>query len=307
MDPQQILKYRLEAVVGEGPSGTVYRGIDTITGARAAVKILHRSPDSLELIADPAYREMLKNFSHPSAGRIFDFAEVDGRLAIVGEYIDGVSLDRILQEHRSIHPSLSSIGVTVTSVLESIHAAGFVHGNIKPSNIFITPSSEVRLVDAGLGARLIRAEAPLETDPKSPIRYLAPEQILHGEVSVQTDLYQLGAVLYELGYLRPAFSATDRKVLLDAILNETPPFDSFTDLPGDWVLTIEKLLSKLPEERFANATELGVTLEEMAEFDRQPVLLSNRSRRDASPRQYFMLSVLAALLLILWFVVTSYH
>ncbi|HKK21412.1 MAG TPA: protein kinase, partial [candidate division Zixibacteria bacterium] len=236
-----------------------------------------------------------------------DYGDFDGRLAIVEDYIDGLSLDRILQEHRSIHPSLSSVAVTVTSVLESMHAAGFIHGNIKPSNIFITPSSEVRVVDAGLGARLIRAESPSETDPGPPIRYLAPEQILHGEVGVQTDLYQLGAILYELGYLRPAFSATDRKTLLNSILNETPPFDSFTDLPGDWVLTIEKLLAKLPDERFANAAELGVTLEEMAEFERQPVLLSNRAKRDASPRRYFMLSVLAALLLILWFVVTSYH
>ncbi len=131
-------------------------------------------------------------------------------------------------------------------VLSRCHSAGIVHGNIKPSNIFITTSGKIRLVDAGLGARHTKSELLSGSESEPSIRYLAPDQILHGEIGVRTDLYQLGAVLYELGYNRAVFSGNDRKTLIDQILNENPPCDSFMDLSGDWVLTIEKLLAKSP-------------------------------------------------------------
>ncbi len=307
MDSSQILQYRLGEIIGDGPSGIVYRGADRIDGRAVAVKILHRMPQNGEPYANIDYRENLKGLEHPNLCQVLEYVDTDSRAVVIEEFINGTSLDRILSEHRSIHPSLSTIAIPVTRGLASLHRAGIIHGNIKPSNICVQPSGEIRLLDAGLGGQLLSLDE--SNDDTAPVwmRYLAPEQIQGEKATEKTDLYQLGLVLYELAYQVPAFREHAPESLRDSIVQKLPACDSFTDISGDWVLTLDKLLAKAPGDRFESAEELLVTLEEMVQFDGRRDLLAAPKKRDASPRQYFMMSVLVALLLILWYVVTTYH
>jgi serine/threonine-protein kinase len=204
-------RYELEDVIGRGGMALVYRGHDSETGARVAVKLLADN-----LAADPELRQrfareagLAKRLSHPNVVRVLASGDSDGRAYIVLEYVDGRSLAEELERAGRIAPDrVAALGAQAAAALSHAHERGVVHRDVKPHNLLLAEDGTLRVADFGIarvadGTQLTQVGTILGT-----AAYLAPEQAAGEEASGAADVYALGAVLYELLTGRPPYPAS---------------------------------------------------------------------------------------------------
>jgi serine/threonine protein kinase/tetratricopeptide (TPR) repeat protein len=250
--------YRLIGVLGTGGMGTVYRAHDTRLDRVVALKFL-----PAYLSAQPEARERFlvearaaAALEHPNVCSVHEIGNTaDGRPFIAMVCYDGETLRERLA--RGPLPAAEAVGVAVQIArgLGTVHARGILHRDVKPGNIMLCVDGTVRLLDFGLAKF---GDVTLTAPGVTPgtIAYMSPEQVRGDPVELQTDLWSLGVVFYEmLSGVRPFRGGNDRAVI-QAILHEQPERLATGDVPPALPPIVERLLRKLPQDRYRNAEEL---------------------------------------------------
>ena len=262
-------RYRIDAKLGEGGMGVVYRAHDTTLDRLVAIKVL--SPQVVGDGAERLLREArsVAQLDHPHIVGVHDAGEIDGQPFIVMQLAVGKTL-------REVSPSLSEAVDAVRQVclaLEYAHVKGVIHRDIKPENILVTDGGIVKVMDFGLARSEGRSRLTQPGMIVGTVTYMAPEQVLQGESDARTDLYGLGCVLYELVAGRPPFSGDDPVSIISQHLQVPPvaPHWYNPQVSPELEGIILKLLAKDPAERYASAHDVLVALEGLPTTAPSPV------------------------------------
>ncbi|MFO0665712.1 MAG: serine/threonine-protein kinase [Polyangiaceae bacterium] len=244
-------KYRVDAMLGEGGAGVVYRGQNLLLGEPVAIKFVKPGENSVPLQEHSFFKEakMLFSLAHPNIVRMYDLGEHQTPKGLVTylvlEYIDGVSLDAEIRRRAAAHGSFSSADIQriFSAVLEAAsfaHAKKITHRDLKPSNVMLSRDGTVKMLDFGT-ARL-SDQATRLTAHFTP-RYAAPEQWdpARGTRGPWTDVYALGLILYEMGTLHTAAKGDDLPTIIRSVLAVDRP--SFRSARPD-LLFLEPVLAK---------------------------------------------------------------
>ncbi|MBD3872286.1 MAG: protein kinase [Acidobacteria bacterium] len=274
--------YEIEEEIGAGGMGEVYRARDTRLDRVVAIKVL---PD--HLAQSPELRQRMEreakavsSLSHPNICALYDIGHEDGVDYLVMEFIDGETLgERLSQGPMPLEDTLR-YGVEIADALEKAHRQGIVHRDIKPGNIMLTASGAKLLdfglakADGGLGGDADLTVSPTVSKPLTTAgtvlgtyQYMAPEQLEGKEVDARTDIFSLGAVLYEMVTGRRAFAGGSQASLIGAIMTEQPaPASTLQPMtPPAFDRVIQTCLSKEPEERWQTAHDVKLQLQWIAE------------------------------------------
>ncbi len=263
----QIVKERYEIleILGEGGMAFVYNARDTQLERFVAIKTLKPNYVNQETFVDRFKREAktAANLNHPNIVQIFDWG-IEEEPYFVMEYIEGNTLTSIIAKNRTISLSdILFIGAQVSSGLHAAHQKGLVHRDIKPGNIMITPDGKVKVTDFGI-VSLQNEESDITKTGSilGTASYISPEQAQGKPVSIESDLYSLGTVLYELIAGKAPFSGDSPISTATKHLTEKPEKPSVfrRDLPKGVESAILKLLEKATYDRFKSAEDLRATL-----------------------------------------------
>lgn len=250
-------RYRLEASLGRGGTGEVFRARDLRLDRVVAVKMLHPWVATDEAARQRFRREAttLAQLRHPNVVQVLDFDDALPAPFLVQEHCGGGTLVRRTQEAPLPWPEVAAIGLAIARGLSHAHAAGVTHRDLKPGNVLYGDDGQVRVADFGLADVLRReaGDATLTMDGSrvgSP-EYWAPEQAAGQQVTERADLYALGCILYELATGSLPFEGSDRlQVGMRRIHEDPPPPTAFVpDLPPEGEALIMALLDRRPERR----------------------------------------------------------
>ena len=263
----QIVKDRYEIleILGEGGMAFVYKARDTQLERLVAIKTLKPNYVNQETFVERFKREAktAANLNHPNIVQIFDWG-IEDEPFFVMEYIEGNTLTSIIAKNRTISLSdILFIGAQVSSGLHAAHEKGLVHRDIKPGNIMITPDGKVKVTDFGI-VSLQNEESDITKTGSilGTASYISPEQAQGKPVSIESDLYSLGTVLYELITGKPPFAGDTPISTATKHLTARPekPSSFRRDLPKGVESAIMKLLEKATYDRFKSAEDLRATL-----------------------------------------------
>ncbi|MFH0726303.1 MAG: serine/threonine-protein kinase [Pseudomonadota bacterium] len=262
-------RYEIKAKIGEGGMGTVFEAIDPMLDRKVALKVNKISRDaeatSKQKYMDRFIKEarLAAQFIHPNIAITYDAGIEEGLLYMALEYIDGHGLQAHARAPGLLpKPQVLEIIYNVCYALDYIHTKGYLHLDIKPSNIMLTQKGEVKLMDFGI-SRLQKESAGPEDHISGTVYYLSPEQVDSGQpLNQQTDLFALGTVLYELlSGCRPFQGDTPYQVIYQISHQEPPPISShIPDLSPEIAAVVKRALSKNRHNRFQSAREFADVL-----------------------------------------------
>lgn len=220
-------RYRIVALLGRGGMGEVYRAHDLTLGQEVALKFLPeamaRNPAALARFYNEV--RIARQVSHPNVCRVYDLGEVDGAPYLSMEYVDGEDLGSLLRRiGRLPQDKAVEISRQLCAGLAAAHAKGVLHRDLKPANVMLNGRGQVVVTDFGLAA--LAAEIPGDEIRNGTPAYMAPEQLAGKEVTVQSDIYSLGLVLYEIFTGKRAFEASTLAELVRLHTETTPPSPS---------------------------------------------------------------------------------
>ncbi len=256
-------RYRIVALLGHGGMGEVYRADDLTLGQQVALKFLPvaltRNEDALRRFRNEV--RIARQVSHPNVCRVYDVGEMEGHLFLSMEYVDGEDLGSLLRRIGRL-PSDKALEVArkLCAGLAAAHEKGVLHRDLKPSNIMLDARGQVLLTDFGLSG-LVGEIGGAEIFNGTPV-YMAPEQLSGKEVSVRSDIYALGLVLYEIFTGKRAFEANTLQELIRARNESTPT--SLTTLVRDLDPAIESVILRClqadPSQRPSSALAVSAAL-----------------------------------------------
>jgi eukaryotic-like serine/threonine-protein kinase len=278
--PDSIGPYRVLRQLGSGGMASVWMACDSRSAAAppVALKVLHRSqplPGFAERLARE--QQLLAALDHPNIVRFLEAITCDdGRLLLVLEYVEGMTLDRYCAEHALSLARRFALAVQVADALAHAHARSIIHRDLKPNNVLVTPDGEVRLLDFGVAKLIAASEADYPQlsaaygRPLTP-EYASPEQLMGAELSFATDIYSLGVLTYELATgVRPYDVEPGRQIALRKAILQTPPRPP-SEVARDKHLrpllrgaiddTLLRALHKSPTQRHASMRELAAEIE----------------------------------------------
>ena len=262
----QVVKdrYKILEVLGEGGMAFVYKAKDTQLERFVAIKTLKPNYVNQEAFVERFKREAktAANLNHPNIVQIFDWG-IEEEPFFVMEYIEGSTLTSIISKNKTISLSdILFIGAQVSNGLQAAHQKGLVHRDIKPGNIMITPDGKVKVTDFGI-VSLQNEESDITKTGSilGTASYISPEQAQGKPVSIESDLYSLGTVIYELIAGTPPFSGDSPISTATKHLTEKPEkLSNFRrDLPKGVENAVMKLLEKATYDRFKSAEDLRAT------------------------------------------------
>jgi serine/threonine protein kinase/tetratricopeptide (TPR) repeat protein len=295
--PSQLVgRYRVVAALGRGGMGEVYRATDTDLNRDIALKVL--SPDFRE-DADRLRRfrqeaQAAAALNHPNILAVFDVGSADGIPFLICELLDGETLRERLRGGPLAASEVREYGAQLARGLAAAHDAGIIHRDLKPENLFITVDGHVKILDFGLAKQSVDARTEpdvltvADTTPGiivGTVPYLSPEQVRAEPASAQSDIFALGAVLFEMLCARPAFAAPSAAETISAILTHDPLSAVPRDFaPAALVAIVRHCLEKQPRQRFRSAHDVAFALTQSdnpARAGEQPQSPRTRARRGA--------------------------
>jgi serine/threonine protein kinase len=266
--PERIGKYYVVHEVGRGSTGTVYLSHDPFYGRDVAIKLYHAtSGDDAEgrnarrMFMGEA--KMVGKLQHPNIVPIFDAGEEDGRRYVVTEHVHGARTLSAYCRPGSLLPidQVVAIMYKCAKALHYAHSRGVVHRDIKPSNILLSQDGDVRIVDFGIALVADSDVSRLEGVAGSPA-YMSPEQVQGLELDARSDLYSLGAVMYEmLCGQRPFRAGALGKLLRQVVQSEPESLRSIRpEIPEELEEVVKRALQKEPGNRYRTGTEFAADL-----------------------------------------------
>ena len=308
-----LTHYRVTAKIGEGGMGEVWQATDTKLDREVALKVL-----PADFVADEDRRarfereaKALASLNHPNIATVFGFEEIEDRTILVMELLEGESLRERVAEGPLPYRKAAEIGAAIARGLGAAHDRGIFHRDIKPENVFLTNDGQVKVLDFGLATDHSLAgmdggetNTPTVTQRTGPgavlgtVGYMAPEQVRGEQADARTDIFALGAVLYEMVAGRRAFDRETAPETMTAILREEPPEPAELGVVVPPVLdrVIRRCLEKRPDERYQSARDLAFQLEALA---RASGSASGVSERPVADRPSRRMSVALAVILAL--------
>ena len=274
-----IEHYEIIRRLGAGGSGVVYLANDTLLQRPVVLKILRTGLMSAGQLRTTVLREarLASAIEHPNVCGIYEVGEAGDEGYIVMQYVPGQSLDRLIARGSSSLQLVLSVGIQIADGLQAAHALGIFHRDLKPQNVMLTDGGLVKILDFGLARRLRPEDSGF--DPSKPglardasmaatytarggtIRYMAPEQFVTGQSSVQSDVWALGVILYELASGRHPFARPDAEDF-QAIraIQFSDPGELNPDVSPELKSVIAACLEKNPAARYASAAEVREAL-----------------------------------------------
>jgi hypothetical protein len=256
-------RYRIVALLGRGGMGEVYRAHDLTLGQEVALKFLPevaaRNPAALTRFYNEV--RIARQVSHANVCRVYDLGEVDGQPYLSMEYVDGEDLGSLLRRIGRL-PSDKAIEIArqLCAGLAAAHAKGVLHRDLKPANVMLNGRGQVVVTDFGLAA--LADEIPGEEIRNGTPAYMAPEQLAGREVTVQSDIYSLGLVLYEVFTGKRAFEASTLAELVRLHTETTPvsPSSLVKELDPAVESAILRCLDSEPSNRPSSALAVAARL-----------------------------------------------
>jgi serine/threonine protein kinase len=268
MEPERLGPYKIIGKLGKGGMGTVYEAVNVETGEPAAVKLLSPALAQEEGFRDRFQSEIetLRKLNHPNIVQLFGFGEQDGRMFYGMELIDGNSLEEELGKGRRFDwREVVRIALEVCRALRHAHDRGVIHRDLKPGNLLLASSGQVKLSDFGIARLFGNTRLTSVGSIIGTAEYMAPEQAAGRAIEPRTDLYSLGAVMYALLARRPVFKGKSLgEVLQKQQFGKPEPVHRYNaEVPEELDRIILQLLEKDPDRRIPNAMILGRFLEAM--------------------------------------------
>jgi serine/threonine protein kinase len=257
--------YRIVEKIGEGGMGAVYRAVDEMLEREVAIKAIRpdlaREPQIVERFRAEA--KILARVSHPSIAGIYSFFYDGGELFLAMELVRGRTLSEVIEAGGAL-PWQRAVPLFSTALegIEQAHRAGIIHRDLKPDNLMLTEAGTLKVMDFGI-ARMAGSSHLTRTGLLvGTLRYIAPEQIRGEEVDQRTDIYALGAVLYQMLTGRVPFDGPTDFAILKAQLDDppVPPGSIVPDIPAWLDRAVLKALAKDPAARFQTVEEMRLYL-----------------------------------------------
>ena len=266
-DPTHIGRYQIEATLGRGAMGVVYAAHDPVIDRKVAIKLVRadllEGGDRADYVA--RFQQEARaagRCAHPNIVGVYDFALHDGNPYIAMEFIEGIALSQVDQEHRTltIRQAIDIVAQALDG-LGAAHALGVIHRDIKPANIMLADNGRVKVTDFGIS----RIESSSMTGAGAIVgtpSYMSPEQCRGDPVDARSDIFSTGVVLYELVTGHKPFTGKTQHEVWRKLLDEEPvdPASLKPDAPEHLHATIRRALAKRPEARFASAMEMAAAL-----------------------------------------------
>ncbi len=266
----ELSHYRILEKIGSGGMGVVYLARDSHLDRDVALKLLHPGTISDETVRHRFHNEALalSKLNHPNIATIHDFDTQRGTDFLVMEYIPGSPLSTKLAAGPLPESEVLALTLQLVDGLIAAHDHSIIHRDLKPANLLITNDSRLKILDFGLAKlRLPVTESVTQSQLEShsiagTFPYMAPEQLLGGDLDARTDLYATGLILYEMATGQRPFAELPSGKLLDAILHRDPipPRQLKSKLSFELEHIISKCLEKAPADRYQSAKELAVDL-----------------------------------------------
>jgi len=292
--------YEIQSLIGSGGMGEVYRAIDTRLQRSVAIKVLPSAlaGDKTRLARFEQEARAIAALNHPNVLVAHDTGIFDGAPFVVSELLEGATLRQFIREGPLPTRAVLDYGQQMAKGLAAAHERGIVHRDLKPENVFVTRDGRVKILDFGL-AKLRQPDVPAATAQAATqveteagvvlgtVGYMSPEQVRGLDTDHRSDIFSLGAILYEMMAGRRAFHGPTRADTMTAILKEEPPEStgSGRHLPPALVRIVARCLEKMPERRFQSASDLAFALE--AGSSTSGSELTSASRATApTPRRY---------------------
>ncbi|MGI8785542.1 MAG: protein kinase domain-containing protein [Acidobacteriota bacterium] len=298
--------YEITALLGAGGMGEVYRAHDTRLGREVALKVLPSrfasDPDRMRRFDQEARAAGMLN--HPNILSVYDLGATSEAPYVVSELLDGETLAERLARGPVAPRKATDYGIQIARGLAAAHERGIVHRDLKPANLFLTRDGQVKILDFGL-AKLTQQESQPDAATVAPTRppetelgmvlgtagYMSPEQVRGQRADQRSDLFALGAILYEMLSGQRAFQGASTVETMTAILNQDPAEFSDARQPVSPALDriVRRCLEKNPEERLQSARDLVFALEDSSS--------SSSSKLSAAPTAHTPLGKIAAVAL----------
>jgi serine/threonine protein kinase/Tol biopolymer transport system component len=281
---KSILHYTVLKKLGAGGMGVVYEAEDSRLGRHVALKFLSRDfeQDAYALERFKQEARAASALNHPNICTIYAIEECDGQHFIAMELLEGESLGEKIEGHPLPLEKILDIGIQITDALDVAHNKGIVHRDLKPANIFLTTRGQAKILDFGLAKLTYDRRAALETVAgdaatvaplhlTSPgiavgtVAYMSPEQARGEELDGRSDLFSMGAILYEMTTGKIPFDGNTSAVIFQGILDRNPrPVDELNpSVPLKLVEIVDKALEKDVDLRYQSAAEMRADLKRL--------------------------------------------
>lgn len=259
-------RYEVISEIGRGSMGVVYKAHDPNLDLTVALKVLRQDRLSSDAFVKRFLSEAkaLGRLDHPNIIRVYNVDEDQGNVYIAMEFIEGESLNDVIEKKKFSPEEIIEIGSTVAGTLDYAHKQGIIHRDIKPSNILVRSDGRLKITDFGI-AHIEDSAAPKQTQAGEILgtpAYMSPEQVLSQPVDGRSDLFSLGVILYELAAGNMPFAGQHLAAIFNAItqIEPVPLSAANSDIPYDLSGVISKCLQKNPDQRFASGHELAEAL-----------------------------------------------
>jgi len=307
--PDQIGRYKILSEAGRGATAHVYKAYDPHLERNLAIKVLR-----VELGSDDEYRnafvreaKLSAKLTHPGIVTIFDVGVFEKKLYIVMELLEGFSFQKIIKTlgKVSLH-TLLEMALQLSKALHYAHEQGVIHRDIKPENIIVLIDNKtVKLMDFGIAhINKTFGTTTKETDRITGTpEYMAPEQVMGKSMDNRSDLYSFGVLMYQLLNGTPPFVSPKLGLLFNQIINDKPDIEILRDkienekVADDLLSLMGKLLEKEPDNRYQNASEVTIKLQQINNklVEEEPVMESNTL---SLPKQWIVIIGVALFILI---------
>lgn len=275
-------RYRIINKIGSGGTADVYLAFDEKLNRQVAIKILSRVYASEKNFVARFKKEaqILANLNDPNIVSIYDWGQYDGSYFICMEYVEGQSLEEIIDKQGIINPSTTAkYAIQICSALEVAHKNNLIHRDIKPQNILVTPDGTVKITDFGIAKSLIE-DTTKTINVLGTAHYISPEQAQGKILSYSTDIYSLGVVLYEMLTADLPFRGANSIEISLKHINEKPlkPSALVSSIPVQIEKIVMHCLEKEPYKRYENVSSIKTDLKNF--LNQRPLTIDKKEQKD---------------------------